>query len=68
MSNIDYGINTIITKRRHPNKIIICAKITYKVFGDLPIKELPRPAFIYYYNININRVNKEDQIRAFYLI
>ena len=57
---MDCGVNTVITKKRRPNKTTMCAKIARKAFGDLPIKKLPRPALTYYYNIDINRVNKED--------
>ena len=60
MSTMDCGINTIITKRRYPNKITICAKIAYRAFNYLPIKELPRPALIYHYNMDISAVNREN--------
>ena len=53
--------NTIIIKRRHPNKITICAKIAYKLFRDLAKKNLPCLALTYLYNIEINAVNKGDQ-------
>ena len=65
---MDYGVNTVITKRRRPNKIIICTKIVCKTFNNLLIKEILRPALTYYYNININRIKKENQIRASYPI
>ena len=41
MSNIDCGVDTIITKRRQPNKITICAITAHRAFGDLLIKNLP---------------------------
>ena len=63
---MDCGVNTIITKRRYPSKITICAKITRRVFDNLSIKKLLRPTFTYYYNININGVNRGNQIKAFY--
>ena len=53
--------STIITNRRRPNKITICTKIAYKLFKDLPKKNLSCPALTYLYNIEINAVNKEDQ-------
>ena len=52
--------NTVITKRRRPNKIIICAKIACKPFGDLSKKNFSHLALTYLYNIEINVVNKED--------
>ena len=57
---MDCGVDTIINKRRRPNKIIIYTKIAYRVFSYLPIKKLPRPALIYYYNIDISAVNREN--------
>ena len=68
MSSMDYGVNTVITKRQHPNKTTTYTKIARKVFSNLFMKELSRPALTYYYNININKVNREDQRRASYLI
>ena len=53
--------NTVITKRRHPNKITTCAKIAYKLFRDLTKKDLSCLALTYLYNIEINVVNKGDQ-------
>ena len=60
ISNMDCGVDTIITKRRHPNKTTIYAKTARRVFDDLPIKELPQPALIFHYNIDINEVDRED--------
>ena len=40
MSNMDYDADTIITKRRRPNKTTICAKTAHRAFGDLPVKDL----------------------------
>ena len=57
---MDCGVNTVITKRRYSNKIIIYTKIAYKTFSNLPIKKLLWPALTYYYNIDINKVNKKD--------
>ena len=51
--------NTVITKRRHPNKTIICAKTAYKPFKDLSKKIFSYPALTYLYNIEINVVNKK---------
>ena len=52
--------NTVITKRRRPNKITICAKIARKLFEDLLKKDFPCLALTYLYNIKINVVNKKD--------
>ena len=62
MTNMDPvdNNNTVITKRRRPNKIIICAKIARKPFKDLFKKNFPCPALTYFYNIEINIINKED--------
>ena len=68
MSNMDCGVNTIITKRRRPNKTTIYAKIARRAFKDLPVKNLPRPALTYHYNMDINQVNRGDQKRASYPI
>ena len=57
---MDCGVDTIITKRRYPNKTTICAKIACRAFGYLSIKELLRPALIYYYNMDISAVNRRD--------
>ena len=65
---MDSCIETVITKRRRPNKIAIYAKITQIPFGNLPIKDLPYPVLTYLYNIKINRVNKDNQRRANYQI
>ena len=40
MLNMDCGVDTIITKRRQPNKTTICAKTARRAFGDLPVKDL----------------------------
>ena len=58
MSTMDCGIDTIITKRRCPNKTTIYAKTARRAFGYLPIKELPRPALTYHYNIDMSTVNR----------
>ena len=58
MLSIDCGVDTIITKRRCLNEIIIYTKIARKAFGDLSIKEPSRPALTYYYNMDINGVNR----------
>ena len=68
MSNMDCGVDTIITKRRRPNKTATYAKIARRAFDDLSVKELPRPALTFHYNIDINRVDKGDQRRASYPI
>ena len=52
--------NTIITKRRRPNKIIIYTKIAHKLFKNLSEKDLPYLIFTYFYNIEINIINKKD--------
>ena len=65
---MDYGVDTIITKRRRPNKTAIYANIACRAFDDLSIKELPRPALTFHYNIDINGVDRGDQRRASYLI
>ena len=66
MSNIDYGIDTIITKRRRPNKTTTYIKIAYRAFSNLAIKKLLWLTLTYYYNMNMNKVNREDQIKASY--
>ena len=66
ISNIDCGVDTIITKRRRPNETAVCAKTARRAFGDLPVKELPRPALTYHYNIDMNAVDRGDQMRASY--
>ena len=68
MSNVDSGINTVITKRRRPNKTAICAKTARVPFRNQPIKDLLRPTLTYLYNMEMNQVNRGDQIRATYLI
>ena len=60
MLNIDPVDDTVTTKRRRLNKIIICAKTAYKPFKDLLKKDLPYLAFTYLYNIEMNVVDKED--------
>ena len=54
MLTMDCGVDTIITKRRRPNKTTTCAKIARRAFRDLPVNDLPRPALTYYYNMDIN--------------
>ena len=66
MSNMDCGVDTVITKRRRPNKTTTCAKTARRAFGDLSIKELPQPTLTYHYNIDMNGVDRGDQIRASY--
>ena len=65
---MDCGVDTIITKRRYPNKTTTYIKIARRAFSYLPIKELPRLTLTYYYNINMSTVNRENQIRASYPI
>ena len=65
---MDCGVDTVIINRRYPNETIICAKIARKAFGDLHIKELSRPALTYHYNVDMNGVNRGDQMRASYPI
>ena len=65
---MDSGINTVITKRRRPNKTTTCAKIAQVPFKDQAKKNFPCLALTYFYNIEMNQFNKEDQIRANYLI
>ena len=54
---MDYGVNTIYTKRRRPNEITTCAKTACQPFGDQPKKVLSQPALTYFCNIEINQVN-----------
>ena len=54
MSNMDSCIDTVITMRKRPDKIVICAKIAQIPFKNLPIKDLPRLVLIYLYNMKIN--------------
>ena len=59
MSTMDCGVDTMITKRRRPNKTATCAKTARRAFSYLPIKELPRPALTYHYNMDISAINKK---------
>ena len=68
MSNMDCGVDTVYTKRRRPNETATCAKTARQPFGDQPEKVLPRPALTYFYNIEMNQVDRGDQIRATYPI
>ena len=68
MSNMDPVDGTVTTKRRRPNETATCAKTARKPFGDLPEKDLPRPALTYLYNIEMNAVDRGDQRRAAYQI
>ena len=63
---MDCGVNTVITKRRYPNKIITCAKTAHQPFRKKADKDLPHPALTYLYNTEINQVDREDQRRATY--
>ena len=51
---MNYGVDTIVTKRRYPNKIANCAKIAYQPFKKKAKKDLSCPALTYLYNIEIN--------------
>ena len=62
------GVDTAYTKRRRPNETATCAKTARQPFGDQPEKILPRPALTYFYNIEMNQVDRGDQIRATYPI
>ena len=68
MSNMDSGIDTVVTKRRRPNETATCAKTARVPFGDQPVKDLPRPTLTYFYNIEMNQVDRGDQMRAPYPI
>ena len=57
MSNMDSGVNTIITKRRRPNETATCAKTGRVPFGNQAKKTLPRPALTYHYNIRMNQID-----------
>ena len=54
MSNMDCGVNTVVTKRRYPNKIATCAKTAHQPFKEKTEKNLPYPALTYLYNTEIN--------------
>ena len=54
MSNMDCGVDTVVTKRRHLNEIIICAKTACQLFKEKVKKDLSYLAFTYLYNIEIN--------------
>ena len=54
MSNIDCGVDTIITKRKYPNKIAKYAKIAHQPFKKEAKKDLPYLALTYLYNTEIN--------------
>ena len=60
MSNMDCGIDTVYTKRRRPNETATYAKTARQPFGDQPEKVLPRPALTYFYNIEMNQVDRDD--------
>ena len=66
MSNMDSGVDTIITKRRCPNETATCAKTGRVPFGDQAEKTLPRPTLTYHYNTEMNQVDQGDQKRASY--
>ena len=66
MSNMDSGVDTIITKRRRPNETATCAKTGRVPFGDQAEKALPRPALTYDYNMKMNQVDQGDQKRVTY--
>ena len=68
MSNMDSGVDTVITKRRRPNEIATCAKTARIPFGDMPEKDLPCPVLTYLYNMEMNQVDQGDQRRAKYQI
>ena len=68
MSNMDSGVNTVMTKRRRPNETATCAKTARKPFGDQAEKILPRPALTYHYNMEMNQIDRGDQMRAYYPI
>ena len=51
---MDYGVNTVITKRKYPNKITTYAKTAYQLFRKEAKKDLFYLAFIYLYNTEIN--------------
>ena len=68
MSNMDSGVKTVIIKRRRPNETAIYAKIAYMPFRDLPVKNFPCPTLTYFYNMEMNQVNRGDQRRAAYPI
>ena len=54
MSNMDCGVDTVVIKRRCPNKIATCAKIAHQLFEEKAEKDLSRPALTYLYNIEMN--------------
>ena len=51
---MDCGVNTIVTKRRRPNKIAKCAKTARQPFKEEAKKNLFYSALIYLYNTEIN--------------
>ena len=68
MSNMDSGVDTTVTKRRHPNKTSTCTKTGRVPFGNQPKKSLPQPTLTYHYNMDINQINQGDQKQASYPI
>ena len=54
MSNMDCGVDTVVTKKRRPNKTAICAKTARQLFKKKAKKNLSYSALTYLYNIEIN--------------
>ena len=54
MSNMDCGVDTVVTKKRSPNKTAICAKTARQLFKKKAKKNLSYSALTYLYNIEIN--------------
>ena len=54
MSNMDCGVDTVVTKRKYLNEIATCAKTARQPFREEAEKDLPHPAFTYLYNTEMN--------------
>ena len=65
---MDSGVESTVTKRRRPNETATCAKTARAPFGNQAEKYLPRPTLTFWYNLEMNQVDRGDQMRAAYPI
>ena len=68
MSNMDCGVDTVITGRKRPNETTTCAKTALVPFSNQAKADLPCPTLTYLYNTEMNQVDRGDQRRAAYPI
>ena len=57
---MDCGGDTVVTKRRRPNKIANYAKTARQPFKKEAEKNFSHPALTYLYNTEINQVDRKD--------